>query len=263
MLDGRFNCPKMSPRLWLVILLITSVILLVLYLSWDYIPSRLHVAVIRDDASKTEYLISKGHDVNAGYKALPSICPSWTPLKTASYKSNSRIVKSLLEAGAIADNVVEPSKIQVYNSWGAIHLAVQSSCNECLDLLLNYGASVDALGNADVTALYLAVEVKNIQAVKMLLNAGANPNTTSGAPLNGDTPLVRALYNPNMEMIELLLGAGADCGILVRRNRRQKEQPLMDWMLQRTDLPKSVVNEIIDMCQAQREVINSSGAADG
>lgn len=241
------------------VIVLLPVIVVVLYLAWDYIPSRLHMAVMRDDVEKVKYLINKGYEVNDELKAFgPSICPYWTPLKTAARNGNPRIVKMLLEAGANPENITDTKKTTGHNSWSAIHLAVQSDCNECLELLINYGASVDAPGNADVTALYQALDTNNILAVKILLNAGADPNATTGAPLDGNTAFVMALSNANSEVIKLLLDAGADCDVTVNRYGGKKI-PFMEYLLEGTDLPNSVVNEIIEMCQSRSEGVTPNG----
>ena len=83
------------------VIAITSLIAIGLFLARDFIPSRLHRAVMRDDYLQVEYLIGKGYEVNDELKSFgPSICPYWTPLKSAARNGNPRIVKALLEAGA-------------------------------------------------------------------------------------------------------------------------------------------------------------------
>lgn len=53
------------------------------------------------------------------------------------------------------------------------------------------------------TALHWAVFHGNIEAVELLLKAGANPNATN---LNGVTPIQYAIYQKQPEIFRLLLG---------------------------------------------------------
>ena len=56
-------------------------------------------------------------------------------------------------------------------------------------------------------ALINAVELDNTEMVKMLLAAGANPNTVSK---DGETVLISATYKFNSEIIKMLLAAGVN-----------------------------------------------------
>ena len=66
------------------------------------------------------------------------------------------------------------------------------------------------------TALIFAVEYNNIEMVKLLLNAGANIDKQDD---QGYTALIRAAYNNNREIVELLLDYYADEFILNDNNK--------------------------------------------
>ncbi|PPE73381.1 hypothetical protein C3942_14025 [Solimonas fluminis] len=81
---------------------------------------------------------------------------------------------------------------------------------ELLDVAreLKAGLDVNAFDSLDQTALIGAVSHKQILAVKLLLNSGANPGLADRA---GWTPLIHAVYaGADPELLGLLLEAGAD-----------------------------------------------------
>ena len=74
-------------------------------------------------------------------------------------------------------------------------------------VLLHYGADVNGRdGAADTTPLLMAVELKHIEAVRILLAAGADPNVRDG---EGSSPLRFCAQNGLLEMARLLLLCGA------------------------------------------------------
>jgi uncharacterized protein len=93
--------------------------------------------------------------------------------------------------------------------------------------LLRAGADIEAMDKNGVTALHHAVRFRNVIAVKALLEHGANVNCVCRR--SGSTPLHRAVIAsgaPNtagkhqevLEIIRLLLAAGADASIRNKRN---------------------------------------------
>ena len=65
---------------------------------------------------------------------------------------------------------------------------------------------VDANNGGD-TALTLASKYGNVEIVKVLLAAGADQHKADD---DGWTPLMRAAYGGHMEVVQVLLAAGAD-----------------------------------------------------
>ena len=79
----------------------------------------------------------------------------------------------------------------------------------CCRLLIEAGADVNVQNKAGETALSCAVQTKNIQVIKVLLNAGALVNV---AAADGGNKVVESLLNPvsrtDQNMVALLQGAG-------------------------------------------------------
>ncbi len=80
-----------------------------------------------------------------------------------------------------------------------------------VNLLLDYdgAAALNWFDVTDRTPLTIAVEMEDIPIARRLIEAGADVNAHN-EPQIGDTALHRAAANGTLEMVELLLEAGAD-----------------------------------------------------
>lgn len=89
----------------------------------------------------------------------------------------------------------------------ALHWAARDSNLEAIRMLLEGGADVDAANRYGVTALSLAVTSGNAEVVKVLLEAGADPDH---ALPEGETVLMTAARTGNADVVRILLEHGAD-----------------------------------------------------
>ena len=71
-----------------------------------------------------------------------------------------------------------------------------------IELLLRYGADVNAVDDEGWTALYACAWKQRVEAAKILLAAGVNPNL---ADVEGRTPIFTAVEWENEELLELLV----------------------------------------------------------
>jgi ankyrin repeat protein len=105
----------------------------------------------------------------------------------------------------------EPSLANSYAGDGftALHFAAFFGRYEAAALLIERGAEVDAFGRGWMTgtAMHSAVSRLQSDVVRILLEAGANPNVRQSA---GWTPLHSAAANGDLASVDLLLDAGAD-----------------------------------------------------
>ena len=107
----------------------------------------------------------------------------------------------------------EPSLVTSYAGDGftALHFAAFFGRFEAAALLIERGAEVDAFGRGWMTgtAMHSAVSRLQSEVVRILLEAGANPDVRQSA---GWTPLHAAAMNGDLTSVELLLASGADPG---------------------------------------------------
>ena len=105
----------------------------------------------------------------------------------------------------------EPLSATAYSGDGftALHFAAFFGWPEAAALLLERGAEVDAFGRGWMTgtALHSAASRLQSDVVRILLEAGANPDVRQSA---GWTPLHAAAMNGDLTSVELLLAASAD-----------------------------------------------------
>ena len=134
-----------------------------------------------------------------------------TPLIDAIDSGDLDRVAKLLAAGA-DPNATRPS------DYTPLQNAVEESqppgelgALDVMVLLLRHGALVDGRdGPEDATPLLRAVQRNHIEAVRLLLAAGADPNVRDH---EGDSPLRICLQKGYLEMARLLLLCGANKAI--------------------------------------------------
>ena len=134
-----------------------------------------------------------------------------TALKASTLCGDFELVKTLLSCGISPDT---PLTGGVASWHTALQLAASQGNIEIFDLLLSYGADLNAPADAHgayehgATALQAAVRINHMQLVQILLNRGANVN----APASrwGATAIVAAALGKNSEMVQFLWDCGAN-----------------------------------------------------
>ena len=151
-----------------------------------------------------QFIIDKGADVNATSEV------SGTPLMLASHNGNVDAMNVLLRAGA--DRTIKDA---VGDTW--IHYAIRGGCSkEVLQFIIDKGADVNATNEENVTSLMLASKEGNVDAMNVLLSAGAD-RTIKDA--NGDTWIHYALHGGcSKEVFQSIIDLGADVNATNKEN---------------------------------------------
>lgn len=144
----------------------------------------------RDDATMTEWLLTLGLDVNeaTGFGD--------TALHEAASHAAVHVIPLLLASGAnmAAENHVHAQPID------------EASEIETVRLLVQAGADINHVSGTGDWRLKSAAEDGDIEFARALLKLGASVETTS----TGETALHAAVKADNLDMMRLLLDAGAD-----------------------------------------------------
>jgi ankyrin repeat protein len=212
--------------------------------NW-YGETALMWAAAENHADAVRVLVEAGADLNARSRLLEvprrrngqSILPlgNWTPAMYAARQGAHDSLRALIEAGADL-NQVDP------DGATALVIAIINANFDEAALLAEKGADPN-IGDkeAKMAALYAAVDMHRlaighgrpntkpsgelgaIDLIKILLAKGANPNARLAAPLmqrhhtagdralgDGSTPFMRAAKSGDVEVMRLLMAAGAD-----------------------------------------------------
>ena len=125
----------------------------------------LHVGILKNlNKEVIQTIIDHGANVDAINKL------NVTPLMVASNKGNADAINLLLNARA------DPNITSV-NGGTWLHAALEGDCSrEALQVIIEHGTDVNATNILNVTPLELASEKRKIDAIMLLLNAGAKPS---------------------------------------------------------------------------------------
>lgn len=187
--------------------------------------SALYQAVRKGESELVALLLGAGANVKVTSRFAPPV------LWSAASRRRFEIVKLLVDAGANVDRTCSrvlsnslydavkkgdlplvrlllDSKADIekksYGDMSALYLAVSNGNWNAVELLLKYGADVNVTCRGR-PALFQAVSKGNRNIVKSLLENGADVNAKSP---RGFTPVEKAAYDGNHDLLRLLLGQG-------------------------------------------------------
>jgi hypothetical protein len=122
---------------------------------------------------------------------------------------NTSLVLALLNAGTNPNSPIGNRRLR------PLHYAAWSGSNEILQLLLKFGADINAVatGYSGRTALQAASEREHIELVRVLLNYGADINAPAAVDY-GRIALQAASEQGHIELVQFLLNIGADDEVL-------------------------------------------------
>lgn len=156
----------------------------------------MHQALEAGKVTSALKLIDAGADVN-----LRCTEDDWTPLRTAVNLGYIEVAQRLLKKGADPNIKAEKS-----DSFTPLFNAVNDNSMELTELLLAHGADMNALDDGGWPPIGYAARDNALDTLELLLKKGADPNVTG----DGFTMLHGACENGNMEAMKILLEYGAD-----------------------------------------------------
>lgn len=195
----------------------------------------LHESVAARGIDLVGQALAEGADPNRPDNDWDSFFFGTTELYWAVSGGDVEIVRLLLDKGARV-----AAEEQANSS--SLHAAVEDANLPMLTLLLEYDGRValDWFDYIDRTPLMIAVEAGYVLLARRLIEAGSSVNAHN-EPKIGDTALYIAAANGTLEMVELLLRAGADPTIRgwmwrtsldTARNRKRGDGPRIYEMLE-------------------------------
>lgn len=121
-----------------------------------------------------------------------------TPILHAVDSHNYEAVNILLEAGADPNPTAEEGQFRS----SPLTAASFGGLAEMVNLLLEFGAKIDAYNPEGQTALHAAATTQSSECTSILLAAGASPQATSGS---GHTPLMTAIIHNSYTVLKVFL----------------------------------------------------------
>ena len=155
----------------------------------------LSLACTNGSAAMIEMLLQAGADPNGRANGQPA-------LMVAANTGRVDAARALLAHGADV-NATEPLKSQTALMW-----AVAEGHTDVVRLLIGHGANVHARSDSGFTPLMFAArEEHGLDVARLLIASGANVHDTA---LDGNSVLLVATVRGHPELVEFLLGHGAD-----------------------------------------------------
>ncbi|KAG8519420.1 Ankyrin-2 [Galemys pyrenaicus] len=105
------------------------------------------------------------------------------------------------------------------NGFTPLHIACKKNRIKVMELLVKYGASIQAITESGLTPIHVAAFMGHLNIVLLLLQNGASPDVTN---IRGETALHMAARAGQVEVVRCLLRNGA----LVDARAREEQTPL-------------------------------------
>lgn len=136
------------------------------------------------------------------------------------FESNMVTTRKFLDAGADPNGISKSKTEWTKGSplMTGLMVAIETGLEEAVNLLLDYGADVNARPRIRTTrtALQYAAELGNLDMVRLLISRGADVNS-SASPYGGATAVQFAAMSGNCNLVAYLLDHGAQLGALPSR----------------------------------------------
>lgn len=157
--------------------------------------SALFKAAEKDRPDVAECLLQAG-----GKKLLRQRDHDWhdTPLHCSASRGHTRTIKRLMVCALDIEDQQKQGKT-------ALYLAVESGCEENVDILLSHEAQVFSQADIQDTPVHAAARCNNPRILKRLLQASDAVKCLEHKDIHGCTPLWVAVFRGHMECANILL----------------------------------------------------------
>jgi ankyrin repeat protein len=176
--------------------LLAGTLLLTLTAAHAASTSPLADAAERGDKAAVADLLRKQVDVNAAQ------ADGMTALHWSALNGDLNTVTALLAARAKVDPVTR------LGDYTPLHLAAERGCGAVVARLLAAGSNAAAVTTTGVQAIHLAADAGSVEAVRALLDKGADVNVKDAT--HGRTPLIFAASKNRIDAMKLLISRGAN-----------------------------------------------------
>ena len=176
------------------------------------------VAIENGDGDCVDMLLQHNAKVNNVKSDLTQL----SVLMCAVLLKDQRIVRSLLEAGAVVNDACG------IDGLTPLMAAIQRGSFECQKILLDYGACVNQQHDDGENALMTAVQYSNIDGLELLIENNANVNMQDNT---GMTALMFAAAEVDSNCVNILIGANAELNLTDKWNN----DALMKFFIHATD----------------------------
>ena len=134
-----------------------------------------------------------------GANAFTTDRTGWLSLHDACHNEHVEVARFLLEK---YPDTVNCTTTEEHGRWMPLHMTAASGSVDCIELLLQHGANMEAVECGGKAFLYIAAANSQLPAVKYLLKKGACGRATSE---KGWLPLHDVCFNKHVDVARFLL----------------------------------------------------------
>jgi len=168
------------------------------------VSKELFTAIEQHDTARVKALLAAGADPNEPRQKWPRLLPLQVAIHALDDGGELEVLLALLEHGA---------DVNAWDAERDRTPLLEAVCENQLaavELLLKAGAEPNVRSSEGDTPLRACVEVGNVEMASLLLSAGATRTINDWGGLLGFTALGIAIWQLDIPMMKLLLDAGAD-----------------------------------------------------
>ncbi|VTT73795.1 unnamed protein product [Fusarium fujikuroi] len=173
----------------------------------------IYFAIARGHERKVSFLLDHGADLN--WHGDHGITPLGFAASNQEATVTPSLLQQLLESGANPNLADEDGRTPLI-------AAIVSCFHAAVDILISFGADVEAEDRSKMRAIHFAALQEQIEDLQSLIRAGADP---SARGLGNITPLHLVARQGNEACVEALIDAGAD--VTAKSSTEELEIPLL------------------------------------